>query len=49
MSNINLIPCDLCDEFIEFNDYEIHTQSCNLYRQNKIKNNTNFELNNSYL
>ena len=34
MSDINLIPCDLCDEFIEFNDYEIHTQSCNLYRQN---------------
>jgi hypothetical protein len=38
MSDINLIPCDLCDEFIEFNDYERHTQACNIYRQNVNRN-----------
>ena len=36
----NLIPCEICDEFIHFSEYENHVRYCGRYSQyNPISNN----------
>ena len=45
MDSIDLIPCDICDEYIKFNEYNDHSTICN--NNNNVNNVNNVSNNNT--